>query len=158
VRFEDDEGGSFVPSDKLVDMVYRGLVAHARRLNVAPKDLDSILWKRAQTMTGSRIVETIAWRARRMIAGVLPNRPLLADGEFDDDFVMEVSEGLPFKRDYPFFPQLKEELTAFLTQGGSVAGNWGHLRLERGAVEFVLAAQNAEPAKDWEKPSRIEFN
>jgi small subunit ribosomal protein S2 len=153
---ESDE--PFAPTSELTEMVYRGLLAHADRLSLLSEGLQETLRVRAHSILAPRILEGIASRARRMIDGVLPVRPLLSEDGFDYGFVIELSESIPFRKDYPFFEQLRVELTEFLARGGSISGSWGRLRLQGSAVEFVLTAPKAIPETTWEKPSRIEWN
>lgn len=162
VSFVPQEASAFFePSDALVKIFYEGLVGHSERTGRPIHGVDPALWKRAKETLGPRILESIASRARRIAAKVVPAGPLIANGEFNYDFVLEISDNIPFRRDAynpTFFEQLNLEITSFLAHGGSISGRWGKLLLSGGAVEFDLAAPIARPVDVWEKPKRAEWN
>jgi hypothetical protein len=146
-------------SDKLVELVYQGLLTHFDIVQEGAGFTHGVpepTRDRAASMLVPRVLEIIAAKAHRIRAGSVKNKPLIASGKFDYEFVFELKENLPFRIDdsTPFFETLRDDIIEWLSKGNPIAGEWGHLSLDTGRVLFDIAPPKPISETDWEKPQR----
>jgi small subunit ribosomal protein S2 len=148
----------FSASAELVDLVYRGLHAHYEVLGAAHKQLLPPSREEAEALLTPRIFELFASWARRMRHGALPKKPILSDGRFDYQFILELDDNVPIRIDDGtlFFDRLRDELLDYLTRGGRIRGNWGRATLIGSRIELEPSEPVARGTPDWQKPDRID--
>jgi hypothetical protein len=159
---ESIRANQFTIGDDVVDIFTHATRIYARVPRWKEDSKDELLdldREEIRDLIASRVLEAISSLGKEMQLGAISQSPLVASSTFDYGFVLELVQNVPVRIDFiqQFLGSIRQDLLAFLDEGGVVQGSWGRLLSKDGSILFELAQLPIEPDVDWQKPDSIEL-